>query len=102
MNEQECQVAEKITELEKELQQTGLWQKAMPQWVQSFEENGLNNAADFAQWLQFVFIPNHLEGRHYAGAYDKKFIVPAAIKFFGNDLQKGKLMQLLIEIDSLI
>jgi uncharacterized protein YqcC (DUF446 family) len=92
----------KMTELEKELQHAGLWQRAMPAWVLGYDESTVNSPADFAQWLQFVFIPNHLEGRHYATAQGKKFIVPAAIKFFGNDLQKGKLLQVLIEIDSLL
>jgi hypothetical protein len=33
---------------------------------------------------------------------EKKMIVPHAIKFFGDDVKKGKLLQILIEIDSLL
>jgi hypothetical protein len=32
----------------------------------------------------------------------ENYIVPQAMKFFGDDMQKGKLLQLLIELDSLV
>ena len=103
MKEADVDIVNKIMELQTEMKLTGLWQKEPPAWVNYFEENIFTQGKDFAQWLQYVFIPNHLQKENFAGvATEKKFIIPAAIKFFGNDMQKGKLLQILIEIDSMI
>ena len=93
---------DKTGKLEQELKNTGLWQKDMPAWVHGYDDSTNMAATNFAQWLQFVFIPNHLQKNKALAANEKKLIVPHAIKFFGNDLQKGKLLQILIEIDSLL
>lgn len=103
MKETENTVTYKMRELEFEMKATGLWQKEVPGWVNDFEEKALYNGKDFSQWLQFVFMPNHINrAMHVSFNKEKKMIVPAAIKFFGDDLQKGKLLQILIEIDSLL
>jgi hypothetical protein len=41
-----------------------------------------------------------LESRSSMGS--EKYIVPQAVKFFSDDVQKGKLLQLLIELDGLL
>ncbi|HEV7781194.1 MAG TPA: YqcC family protein [Chitinophagaceae bacterium] len=92
----------KITELEEELKSHGFWQVAMPPWVYGYDDISIQNKTDFAQWLQFVFIPNHTYEKKIIAAPEKNLLVPHAVKFFGNDLQKGKLIQILIEIDELI
>ncbi len=92
----------KTGELEEELKKTGLWQKDMPAWVQGYDDNGSITKSNFAQWLQFVFVPNHLQKNISLSAPEKKLIVPQAIKYFGDDVNKGKLLQILIEIDSLL
>ena len=96
-------IANKIEELEREMRNTGLWQIETPNWVNYFEEKIFTNGKDFAQWLQYVFIPNHIQkdGKRIFGK-EKKMIVPSAVIFFGADVRKGKLLQILIEIDSLI
>jgi len=103
MKEPDVDIVDKIMELETEMKTTGLWQKETPAWVNHFEEKILTQGKDFAQWLQFVFIPNHAQKiQSLSVINDKKMIVPPAIKFFGNDVHKGKLLQILIEIDSLL
>jgi hypothetical protein len=34
--------------------------------------------------------------------YDASYVVPQAIHYFGDDIKKGKLLELLIELDALI
>lgn len=95
-------ITAKTVELEKELKAIGLWQHTTPVWVHWYEDDRMIGKTDFAQWLQFVFIPNHLQKNKMMPAEEKNLIVPHAIKFFGDDVRKGKLLQILIEIDSLL
>lgn len=95
-------ITAKTVELEQELKATGLWQHHAPAWVHWYDDAGMMGKTDFAQWLQFVFIPNHLQQNKIIAAAHRNLIVPHAIRFFGNDVQKGKLLQILIEIDSLL
>ena len=92
----------KTSELEEELKNTGLWQKDAPAWVQEYDSNNGITKTDFAQWLQFVFVPNNLQKNKLITAAEKKLIVPQAIKYFSDDVKKGRLLQILIEIDSLL
>ncbi len=102
MTELADDIITKTTELENELKHAGLWQKDIPAWVHWFDEGGNIGKTDFTQWLQFVFIPNHLHKNKIIAAAEKKLLVPHALKYFGNDLKKGKLLQILIEIDALL
>lgn len=102
MIEQVNTITAKTFELEAELKATGLWQHTTPGWVHWYDDTSITGKTDFAQWLQFVFIPNHLQKNKMMPAAEKNLIVPHAIKFFGDDVRKGKLLQILIEIDSLL
>ena len=102
MPELTATITAKTAELEQELKLTGLWQKEMPAWVHGYADSNGMATTNFAQWLQFVFIPNHLQKNKALAANEKKLMVPHAIRFFGNDVQKGNLLQILIEIDSLL
>jgi uncharacterized protein YqcC (DUF446 family) len=95
-------IIDKTNELEEELKSTGLWKKNIPTWVQGFDASFSVTHADFAEWLQFVFVPNHLLQNKNISLEEKNFLVPHAIKFFGDDVKKGRLLQILIEIDSLL
>lgn len=92
----------KTAELENELKAIGLWQDSIPLWVHWYEGDRMTGKADFAEWLQFVFIPNHLQKNKMITVAEKNLLVPQAIKFFGDDVRKGKLLRILIEIDSLL
>ena len=102
MTELADEIITKTAELENELKHAGLWQTNMPAWVHWFDDGSSFSKTDFAQWLQFVFIPNHLHKNKMIAAAEKKLLVPYALKYFGNDVQKGKLLQILIEIDALL
>ena len=95
-------IIHKTEELVEELKASGLWQKEMPVWVHAFEDGTANSATNFAQWLQFVFVPNHLHRNKTQSITGKNLMVPHAIKYFGDDVKKGKLLRILIEIDSLL
>lgn len=102
MTTQVSDIITKTAELEYELKLTGLWQKNAPAWVHWYDDSSSMVKTDFAQWLQFVFIPNHLHKNKMMNATAKKLMVPYAIKYFGDDVNKGKLLQILIEIDALL
>jgi uncharacterized protein YqcC (DUF446 family) len=95
-------ITRRIEELEEELKHNGLWQKDTPCWVEYYDNTLAYIDNDFAQWLQFVFIPNHLLYIKNETSTNKISLVPQAIKYFGIDVNKGKLLQILIEIDSMI
>lgn len=90
--------AQKVKEINDELKMTGLWKKQPPAWVNEYAERNIATEEDFAGWLQFVYLPNAMQQYN---RNEKKFIAPQAMKFFGEDVKKGKLLQLLIELDSL-
>lgn len=95
-------IAEKINDVRTEMRSTGLWKTETPAWVKEFEKRTISNLEDFSGWLQFVYLPNRIqEAGNIKHTAEKIYIVPQAMKFFGNDLKKGKLLQLLIELDSL-
>ncbi len=95
-------ITDKIIELKAEMKQIGLWKKQVPFWVNEFTQTAIQTEQDFAEWLQFVYIPNMMQLENRSSMGTEKYIVPQAIQFFGKDVQKGRLLQLLIELDSLL
>ncbi|MGC4013213.1 MAG: YqcC family protein [Luteolibacter sp.] len=93
----------KLHEIIAEMKAQGLWKKEMPPWVTDYDKAAIRSQSDFAGWLQFVFLPNHLLN---ANGNDRlpggNFIVLQAKRFFGPQVQKGRLLQLLIELDAMI
>lgn len=103
MRDANLRITAKILELKRELIFTGLWSDQAPEWVICFEEKSAISITDYIEWLQYIFIPNHLQGEGFIKPPDqKKYIVTSARRFFGKSLIKGKLLQILIEIDSII
>ncbi|MEP6675646.1 MAG: YqcC family protein [Ferruginibacter sp.] len=102
MREAANTIIAKAMELEAALRAASMWQKEIPAWVHGFEGSSGMPAIDFAQWLQFVFIPNHLQQNSAIPVAGKKLIVPHAVKYFGDDVKKEKILQLLIEIDAML
>jgi len=92
-------VHEKIIEIIHEMKQHQLWKSQTPGWVTDFSDEEIISEEDFAGWLQFVFLPNLQQ--HSRMNERKRMLAPQAVKFFGEDVRKGKLLQLLIELDSL-
>ncbi len=93
--------AEKIREITNELKQAGLWKEEIPSWVTAYEEKLVQDEQGFLEWLQFIYLPNKLQ-RHGINSYSsQQLIAPQARLFLGQDLDKGKLLRLLVELDSL-
>ena len=85
-----------------EMRSTGVWKNETPAWVKEFEKRTITTGEDFSEWLQFVYLPNRMqEAESNQLVSERNYIVPQAIKFFSSDLKKGKLLQLLIELDSI-
>ncbi|HQV87297.1 MAG TPA: YqcC family protein [Chitinophagaceae bacterium] len=95
-------IAEKINEVREEMRKTGTWKNRLPEWVKEFGKRRTDAGDDFSEWLQFIYLPNMLlEVENKQQLPEKIFIVPQAVQFLGSDIQKGKLLQLLIELDSI-
>ncbi len=95
-------ITEKINEVRDEMRKTGVWNKETPGWVNDYEKRTIDTGEDFSEWLQFVYLPNRMqEAESNRSVFEKNYIVPQALKFFGSDMKKGKLLQLLIELDAL-
>lgn len=93
----------KIGELITEMKRNDLWKKQVPPWVHQFSPQHAANENDFAGWLQFVCLPNLLvQAAGRDPVLPKNYVTPQAMRFFDKDVQKGKLLQLLIEIDALL
>lgn len=96
-------ITEKINEVQEEMKRMGVWKNETPAWVKEFEKRIITTGEDFSEWLQFVYLPNRIqEAESRYQLIEKIYIVPQAVKFFKSDIKKGKLLQLLIELDSLL
>jgi uncharacterized protein YqcC (DUF446 family) len=93
-------LADKLSEIKVEMKKLGLWKKQAPLWVNEFAGKSISTEEDFAGWLQFVYLPNIMHKE--VDANQKKLIVPQAMVFLDEDIKKGRLLQLLIELDSLL
>ncbi|MEO7308512.1 MAG: YqcC family protein [Ferruginibacter sp.] len=95
-------ITEKINQVKEEMKLSSLWKNEPPAWVKEFEKRNINSGEDFIEWLQFVYLPNRVqEAESNRLIYERNYIVPQAVRFFSSDIKKGKLLQLLIELDSL-
>ncbi len=92
-------ISEKVDQVIQELKSLQLWKEKMPDWVTGYSEGSIKGSDDFASWLQFIFLPNLQY--HKAKKEQKDLIAPQAVNYFGEDVKRGKLLQLLIELDSL-
>ena len=96
-------IEEKVRQIIKEMKVTGIWRKQAPEWVMDYEKRTVDGQQDFAGWLQFVFLPNCLQGMNRnITSQPRKHIVLQATRFLANDMQDGKLLRLLIELDALV
>src|SRR5687768_11253904 len=96
-------IADKVYAVIEEMKKTGLWQKYPPAWVSEYHERIIATENDFNEWLQFVYLPNlSQQADNNNRVVQKNLIVPQAVKFFSEDVKKGRLLQLLIELDACI
>ena len=95
-------IREKISEVKNQMKRMGIWKNSSPDWVKNYEQQNIHTAADFCEWFQFVYLPNRLlESVNNETVEERTNIVPQAKKVFGSDAESIRLLQLLIELDSL-
>ena len=95
-------ITKKIHEVREEMRRTDIWKNEAPAWVNDFEKRVINTGEDFVEWLQFVYLPNRVqETESTRSVHERIYIGPQAVRFFSSDIKKGKLLQLLIELDAL-
>lgn len=96
-------IADKIGEIQAEMQRIGLWNPHQPAWVNHYSlDEGLTEAK-FSEWLQFIYLPNLLRQAHgHQSVALKENVTPQAVKFFSDEVKQGKMLQLLVELDSLL
>jgi uncharacterized protein YqcC (DUF446 family) len=93
----------KVKEIIDELKIAGLWKKEPPVWVMDYRQRNIATGQEFLEWLQFVYLPNLLpQAENRTILMNKNYVAPQAARFFNEDARKGKLLQLLIELDALI
>lgn len=97
INKTSPQLTEKVAEVYEELRRTSLWKAEVPEWVQQYK-NIPCTQVEFSEWLQFVFLPNKVQGNRtiISGG-----IAPQAMRFYSTEVSKGRLLQLLVELDSI-
>ena len=95
-------IAEKVSEVKEEMKRVGLWSATTPAWVLQYGKRNITTGEGFCEWLQFIYLPNRktdmVMKNKDAGS---DYIAPQASRFFSEDIKRGKLLQLLIELDSL-
>jgi uncharacterized protein YqcC (DUF446 family) len=95
-------IKQKVKELSEALKEEGLWKQQEPAWVHLYASNEVACEPNFVEWLQFIYLPNLLkEENKMVFVSSKNYIAPQAMQFFGEEVTKGKLLQLMVELDSL-
>ena len=95
-------ITQKVREITKALKETGLWQEQEPHWVSVYHDRLVTEDNNFFSWLQFIYLPNLLlEENSRPSSGKKTYVAPQAFHFFPNNMKAEKLLQLLVELDSL-
>jgi|GEM_PF-802052 len=95
-------IKQKVRELKEELLQAGIWKEKEPAWVYQYQHDSEGINRSFYEWLQFVYLPN-LVSENKAHSYIPRqvYLAPQAIHILGEEAEKTRLLQLLIELDAL-
>lgn len=95
-------LTEKIAEVCAELQRLAHWKREAPDWVYQYKQAS-ELALAFDEWLQFVYLPNLLQTvQSHKTVEREQNLAPQAVAFFGDEVKRGKMLQLLVELDSLL
>lgn len=72
-----------------------LWKGKTPEWITNYKSSLTRyDQQNFCEWMQFVFLPNR-----FVGVENTTSITLQAKIHFHQDITKGRLLQLLIELD---
>ncbi|MGC4232311.1 MAG: hypothetical protein QM594_04965 [Niabella sp.] len=81
-----------------EMKTLKLWKRQTPSWVFSYNNRNTHSLPGFFEWMQFIYLPNKFIGIET----NTESIALQAKQHFEHDMEKGKLLQLLIQLDGLI
>ncbi len=80
----------------------GLWKNKEPAWVNAYKSNTEIAEVDFFEWLQFVYLPNRMLNLSNPIYREQENYITLQVKKFAADkLMNKKIVQLLVELDSL-
>lgn len=89
------QILDQITLIEEEMKIAGLWTSGAPDWVCRYQSQAI---PDFWQWVQFVCLPFHKEGRFR----QQEYLATQVTAHAGMHLSEHPLvLQRIVELDSL-
>ena len=91
----------KLYDLRYALEECGLWEHEIKSGIRITAIQATATGNDFAQWLQVCFFNVGTQPLVQATA-EKRTVLLQAIKFFGTDKSKARLLQILIEVDALM
>jgi uncharacterized protein YqcC (DUF446 family) len=95
-------VLEKLSEIETEMKQIGLWQnEALMSEQYQFHQAFAMDTMSFSQWLQFVFIPKVKEAAKASQFPAKSQVGAQAVREFDTLPAASRLVTLLSEFDAL-
>jgi uncharacterized protein YqcC (DUF446 family) len=92
----------KLEQIEREMRQIGLWQKEPLHTEQyDFRAAFAGDTMSFAQWLQFVFIPNVKRAAETTNFPASSQVAVRAVREFDGMGETSTLIELLSEFDAL-
>lgn len=99
--QRENAIKQKVRELSEALKTEGLW-KHEPKWVNIYRDGAEVGGTDFFEWLQFIYLPNLLLDESSKFFTPKRnYIAPQAMPYFEKEVNRSRLLQLMVELDSL-
>lgn len=95
-------VLSKLEQIEREMQQIGLWQESPLETGQyDFRAAFAGDTMSFPQWLQFIFIPNVKRAAESAKFPASSQVSVRAVREFDGMGEASRLIELLSEFDAL-
>jgi uncharacterized protein YqcC (DUF446 family) len=99
---QKIMLEEKMDEVIHELKRCDYWNVSVPEWVNCFASCQPKKDIDFTSWLQFVYLPNIQQRINRYEIVRNSSIAAQAGKYLGAHPANRRLIQLLVELDSLM
>jgi hypothetical protein len=88
------QLQMQINLIEQAMKDAGVWSFEVPAWVQTYTGGPV---PDIWHWLQFIHLPMRMQGHLHKPGY----LAPQLISYMNGNQAHQKILQLVIELDSL-
>lgn len=80
--------------IEEAMKTAGVWSSDIPEWIGNYEEGHIENVW---QWLQFIHLPMRLNG----SIKNPHYIAPQVSQYMNGAVDHRRILQLVIELDSI-